>query len=223
MKRIALLSVMALVMLVYAAPAQAFDNVGKLGLGIDGGFAIPGGGDITADSSFGDFFDCGPAFGLHVRYGLIKEVTLEAGFRYGFMKMKDDANDMLPDEPHFVAPEIYINGIWNIGTIFNKTDNIFNPFVKAGVALVPWKVTDDGAGGDAVVLDNNEEFKKTSFGLNFGGGLEVFATPDLAVYAEGRYLMLFSEDEDAFGDDFGNLGSINVNVGLTYYLPLSSH
>ena len=223
MKRITLLSAIVIVLMIFNVPTHAFDTVGKLGLGINGGLSVPAGGDITVDSSFSDFFDVGPSFGLHVRYGLIEEVTLEAGFKYSFFKMKDDVNEDLPDEPHVVAPEIYLNGIYNFGSLMNNPDNIFNPFVKAGVALVPWKVTEDGADGDAVVLDNNEEFKKTSFGLNFGAGLEIFATPDLSIFAEGRYLMIFSEDEDIFGEDFGNLGDININAGITYYLPLSSH
>ena len=223
MKRNLIMSLIALVLLIYTVPAQAFDTVGKLGLGIDGGLAIPAGGDITADSSFSDYFDVGPAFGVHIRYGLMKEVTLETGFRYSFNKIKDDANDDPDNEPNFVAPEIYLNGIVNFGSFFDNPDNIINPFFKAGVALVPWKITDDGAGGDAIVLENNEEFKKTSFALNFGAGLEVFATPDLSIYAEGRYLMVFSEDEDAFGNDFGNMGNVTINLGLTYYLPLSSH
>ncbi|MEW5923130.1 MAG: outer membrane beta-barrel protein [Candidatus Zixiibacteriota bacterium] len=223
MKRTVIIGMIALVLLIYTVPARAFDTVGRLGLGIDGGLSIPAGGDITADSSFGDYYDIGPAFGMHVRYGLIKEVTLETGLRYSFNKIKDDANGDPANEPYFVAPEVYLNGIVNLGSFFNNPDNIINPFVKAGVALVPWRVTDDGAGGDAVKLANDEEWKKTSFGLNFGAGLEVFATPDLSLYAEGRYLMVFSEDEDVFGNDFGNMGDLTINLGLTYYLPLSSH
>ena len=208
--------------MIYTVPAQAFDTAGKLGIGIDGGLAIPASGDITTDSSFGDFFNIGPDFGLHIHYGLLKEVALETGFRYAFHKMNEDANDMLPLEPHVVVPEIYLNGILNLDAFMENPDNIFNPFIKAGVAMIPWKVSEDGVNGDAIEAANNEEFKATSLGLNFGAGLEVFATPDLSLFVEGRYLMIFSEDKDKFGEEFGNLGDINIHVGLTYYFPLTS-
>nr|MBN2277388.1 porin family protein [candidate division Zixibacteria bacterium] len=221
MKRVTLLSVTVIVLMFFTVPANAFEATGKLGLGFNGGLSIPAGGDITTDSTFSDFFDLGPAFGVHVNYGIIKEVSIETGFRYAFMKMKDDVNDDPENEPNVVVPQIYLNGILNLGSFFNNPENRLNPFVKAGVALVPWKATDDGPGGDAIIMENGEEFKKTSFGLNFGAGLEVYATPNLSLFAEGQYLMIFSEDKDKFGEEFGNLGDININVGLTYYIPLT--
>ena len=222
MKRILTLVMIFGALLMFTSSASALDTVGKMGIGINGGLAIPAGGDVDVDASFGDYFDVGPAFGLHVRYGVMKELTLEAGFRYAFMKMKEDVNEDLPDEPNVVMPEIYLDGIFNIGSFFNDPNNIFNPYVRAGVGIVPWKVTDDGPGGDVAVMENNEEFKKTSFSFNVGAGLEIFATSNIAVFAEGRYLMVFTEDEDTFGDEFGNLGNVNINAGVTYYFPLSS-
>ncbi|MDX9859139.1 MAG: outer membrane beta-barrel protein [candidate division Zixibacteria bacterium] len=222
MKRITLLTVAVFALLIIYAPAEAIDQTGKIGFGVNGGLTIPVAGDLSGDSTIADYFGLGPAFGVHVKYGVMKEVSLEAGFRYTFLKIKDDANTFLPDEPNIVAPEIYLDGIVNFGPFFRNPNNSINPFVKAGVGLIPWKYTEDGAGGDAIVLGNDEEFKKTSLGMNFGGGLEVFATPDLSIFAEGRYLMVFSEDEDKFGADFGNMGNVNISVGLTYYLPVSS-
>jgi hypothetical protein len=213
-------SVMLAVVLLCATPASAIDNTGKLAFGINGGLSIPAGGDVTANSALGDVYDLGPTFGAHVKYGVIKEVTVETGFKYAFMKTKDE---YLPDdglESYFSVPQVYFDGVFNLGSFINKSDNIFNPYLKAGGELAFWKFTDDGAGGDAVILENGEEFSATSFGLNFGGGLEVFATPSLSIFAEGLYHMDFTEDEEKFGTDFGNAGLIDVNVGLSFYFPL---
>lgn len=222
MKKLITGSMAAALLLLVVSTAGAFDVTGKVGAGIDAGLIIPAGGDVTADSSISDIFNVGPTFGLHVGYGITKEISLKAGFGYAFMSISDDANADPDNEPHLTMPNIYLNGVLNLGSFINKENNMFNPFFEAGPALYFWKVTDDGAGGDAIVLDNNEELKKTSFGLNFGAGLDIFATPDLAISAEGKYHLIFSEDEDAFGPDFGNMNILEVKLGLTYYFPLAS-
>lgn len=51
--------------------------------------------------------------------------------------------------------------------------------------------------------------------------MEVFATPALSIFAEGKYHMLFTKDEDKFGDDFGNLGAMAVTVGVTYHFSIA--
>jgi opacity protein-like surface antigen len=219
MKRLAILTAVLCLVLVPAVGAQVDKAVGTLGFGVDGGLLIPASGDVTKDSSLSDVFKTGPVFGAHVNYTLMKEVTVRGGFAYAFMKMKDEARGDRTGEPFFTTPYLYVDGILNCGP-FIKPGGIINPYVVAGGGVYMWKVTDDGAGGDAILLENKEEFKKTSFGLHFGAGAEVYATPALSIYAEGKYHMLFTEDTDKFSDDFGNAGAIDVSVGLTYHLPL---
>ena len=222
MKKSIILSAILCFVFLGASSSYALDMKGNLGVGIDGGLLIPASGDITADSSFGDFFGAGPDFGLHVNYCIIPELSLQAGFRYSFFKMDDDASGDTEDEPYFSAPQVYLDGILNLGSFFENPDNRFNPYIKAGAGICFWKMTDDGVGGDAVVLENGEEFSKTSLGLNFGAGLEYFATDNIAVFAEGLLDYIFTEDEDNFGGNFSNLGDIGIRIGFSYYFPLSS-
>jgi len=220
MKKVFLIGFTLCFALLAGSSSMAFDKVGKLGVGINGGLVVPASGDITTDSTLSDFFDVGPGFGVDLTYGVSKEFSLAAGFTYSFMKMKDEVNDDPDNEPHLNMPAIYLDGVFNFGSLMNNPDNIINPIISAGVGMYPWKATIDGASGDPIVLENGEEFKATSFGINFGAGVEVFATPDLAVYAKGKYHMIFSEDEDKFGTEFGNMGAISITAGLNYYFPL---
>ena len=222
MKRIALTIMVLGVVCFSFSQANAFDKVNKLGVGIDGGILIPATGDVTSDSSIGYFFDLGPSFGVHVCYGVIPEFSVEAGFKYSFMKMKDEVNDEPSKEPYLNMPQIYVDGILNLGSFMEKENNMINPFVRAGVGIYPWKLTEDDVTGDPVQLDNGEEFKKTSFGLNFGAGLEYFATPELSLFAEGKFHYVFTKDEDKFGPDFDDTGHIGVTAGLTYYFPITT-
>ncbi len=197
--------------------------VGTLGVGINGGLMLPMGGDVGVDESFSDAFGIGPKFGAHVNYGIIPELTARAGFSYTFMKVDDDYNDGEVLEPYFTAPYVYVDAVFNLGSFFKAEDNMLNPYLLGGGGMYFWKVTDDGAGGDAILLENNEELSKTSFGLNFGAGLEVYATPDLSIFAEGKYHMIFAEDTDTFGDYPENLGATDVSVGLTYHFPIGGN
>lgn len=225
MKKVSFLTIAICLLTVTFVNAQVGQNTGSLGLGIDGGILIPVSGDVTANDGFGDYFGIGPNFGIHAQYNVIKELSLRTGFTYSFMKMDDEKVDEqgLTGEPYFTSPYIYLDGVFNLGNYINQGNSIFNPYAFAGCGMYFWKITDDGVGGDAIVLENGEEFKKTSFGMRFGAGVEVFATPQLSVFAEGKYAMIFSEDTDKFGDDFGNMGLVEITGGLTYYFPLGKN
>ena len=228
MKKLALIiAVLLLVGIVYT-PSQAFDMINKLGVGVDGGIMLPISGNVTADSTVSDYFKAGPSFGFHVKYNVIKEVGIQAGFNYAFMQMEDAiVKDSSAPDPYINMPQIYLEGILNMGSFFNDNNpnNIWNPFITAGVGLYPWKITTDGVNGDAQLLSNNEELKKTSFGINFGGGLEVFATPKISFFAQGKYHYIFTSDSDTFGadlPDFDDTGYLEFTGGMTYYFPLTS-
>lgn len=221
MKRTLLILALVSTLAVGTSYARGGAETGSLGLGLNGGVMIPTSGDVRNDSTFNDFFDVGPGFGAHISYVPLRQLTLEAGFDYAFMKLKDDAR-IGSDEPYFSAPYLYVTGKWNMGSFIKSESNIFNPYLLAGGGVYFWKVTDDGVDGDAVVLGNGEELKKTSLGLQFGAGTEIFAMSNLSLFAEGKYHLIFSEDEDTFGDQFENLGAMSVSAGLTYYFPIGA-
>ncbi len=206
---------------VFALSTQALDLTNRLAVGANGGIIIPASGNVVADSSVSDYFDVGPSFGIRVKYGVMKWLSAETGFNYTYMKLKDEVNEDPVNEPYLNMPQFYLDGVVELGSFFNNPDNKLNPFVKAGVGLYPWKVTEDGVNGDAMT-DGGEEFSKTSFGLNFGAGLEVFATDNFSFYTESKYHIVFTKDEDKFGPDFDNTGYLDVLGGINYYFPLSS-
>lgn len=222
MKRVLVLTLLLTMSALPSAFAGQMAEAGTAGFGVSGGLMLPVSGDVATDTSFSDFFKAGPDFGAHVSYLPIKYLTVQAGFDYAFMKMKDEYRGDMVGEPYFTMPHVYLDGIWNMGALINSESNIVNPYLLAGGGLYFWKVTDDGAGGDAIVLDNGEELSKTSFGLRFGAGCEVYASPQISLFAEGKYHMVFTEDTDKFGEDFGNMGAISVKAGLTYHFPLGS-
>jgi hypothetical protein len=217
---------LAVICLVIAstAAAQVDGTVGKLGVGVNGGLLIPASGDFTADSSFSDYFSAGPGFGAHINYTPIKEFTIRGGFTYAFMKMKDEVRGDMAGEPYLSTPYAYVDGVLNLGSFIKAPKNIVNPYVVAGGGMYFWKVTDDGVNGDPITFPysgSREEWKATSFGAHFGAGVEVYATPSLSVFAEGKYHIIITKDEDKFGPDFANLGAIDAMVGVTYHFPIA--
>lgn len=222
MKKSVIFCAIFCVVIAWSSAGYAVDMTGKLGVGIDGGLLIPAGGDMTADSSFSDFFGSGIDFGAHINYGIIPELSLQAGFRYSFFKMDDEANGDPDNEPYLNTPQVYLDAILNLASFFNNPDNAFNPYVKAGAGIYFWKITEDGVGGDAIELGNGDDLSKTSLGINFGLGVEYFATPNVSIFAEGLYDYIFTKDEDKFGDDFSNLGDIGIRLGFSYYFPIGS-
>ena len=222
MKRVMVLTVLIAMLALPSAYAGQMAEPGSAGFGVSGGIMLPVSGDVTTDTSFGDIFKTGPAFGAHVNYLAAKQLTLQAGFDYSFMKMKDEYRGDIVGEPYLTMPHVYLDGILNLGSFFKSESNIINPYLLAGGGLYFWKVTEDGAGGDAILLENGVELSKTSLGLQFGAGCEVYATPQISLFAEGKYHLVFTEDTETFGEDFGNLGAISVKAGLTYHFPLGS-
>jgi opacity protein-like surface antigen len=136
------------------------------------------------------------------------------------MKMKDEAIGDSELEPHFSTPYFYLDGVLNFGG-FMKPGGMINPYIVAGPGVYMWKVTDDGANGDAILV-GEEEFKKTSLGIHFGPGIEIFATPKLSIFAEGKYHIVFTEDEEKFGPEFANMSAIDISAGLTYHFNLGT-
>ena len=222
MKKSVIFGAVFCIIMAWSSAGYALDMSGKLGVGVDGGLLIPASGDMTSDSSFGDYFGSGIDFGAHVIYGIIPELSLQAGFRYSFFKMDDEADGDPDNEPYLNTPQVYLDAILNLGTFFDNPDNAINPYLKAGAGIYFWKMTEDGIGGDAIDLGNGDDFSKTSLGLNFGLGVEYFATSEISIFAEGLFDYIFTEDEDKFGSTFSNLGDIGIRVGFSYYFPLNS-
>ncbi len=221
MKRVFLVLMIG-VALVMTGSAYALDFSNNVSAGGRFGGILPLNGAYDTQDDLKDIVDLGPYFGLDLGYTVVKEVTVRAGFNYSWMKVKEEKR--APNlEPVLNFPSAYLKGVFNFGSIM-PVDSKINPFASLGLGFYPWKITDDGLTGDAIVLPNGEEFKKSSLGINFGAGLEGFpvsSAPELAFYGGLDYHFVFMKDEDKFGNDFENQGFFTFGAGIRYYFPVS--
>jgi hypothetical protein len=175
--------------------------------------------DFTADSSFSDLFNVGPRLGGHINYTICKQAAVCGGISYTYLKMKNEVRGNVTRKPYFTTPYFNVDGILNFGG-FMKPSSMINPYLTAGAGAYMWKVNDDGVGGNAIKLASTKEFRNTSPGIHFGPGVEFFATPVLSIFAEGKYHLIFTKDNDKFGPEFKNLGAVDATVGPTYHFSL---
>ena len=158
----------------------------------------------------------GAGFGLSLRYHINESFLLDAGYSFNWMYMKES---MQPDayddnKPALVLPMYTLNS-----TLFLASGGL-KPYLIFGGGLCPWKFSTYVSGGDTFSAPANadEDFSKTSLLLNAGFGAELFLWPKLSVFAEARYLFIFTEDEEKFGTEiFGNQGILGFSFGICYY------
>jgi hypothetical protein len=144
--------------------------------------------------------------------------------------MKDDKKKELGDEfkdltPALNIPFVSLNGTFNFGPIMKGEDNKLNPFATAGVGMYMWYFAkNERTDKFPAPADTTQEFKASSFGINFGAGAEYFASPKFSVFGRINYHMVMMKDKDKFGKDFANegifanQGFLTFGAGVTYYL-----
>ncbi len=172
-------------------------------------------GSLTQAEKTTDVLQLGPDFGLALRYRLSRSFGLDGTFDFGWMKFEPEHRAEFGENPAWVMPQITLNATYHLGPALRSRR--LNPYLQGGFGLYPWRITQKGVTGDPA-LRNGQEFRKTSFGLNAGAGLEYRVTDRLAVFAAGRYNYVFSKDEEKFGSDFGNQGFLGLGAGLTVYM-----
>jgi outer membrane protein W len=202
------------------AASFAWDNSGKLGISLDGGFILSANGGFNSTDDMSDVVKPGANLGLKVKYNFDNSWAVQCGYDYNFMLVEDDYKPVQSDDPAFVMHAITVDGFYNFGPLL-KT-NAAAPFVSAGVGIYPWMFTEDGLSGDALPAPNDaaEDFAKTSFGMNFGLGVDYYVVKEWSVNLGVNYRYIFTEDKDKFGDDFENQGLLNCCLGFTYYIPV---
>ena len=89
-----------------------------------------------------------------------------------------------------------------------------------GLGFVPWRMTEKGAGSDAIRVDG-DHFEKFSVSLHIGMGCEVQLNNRFALYGEGSYHFMFSEHKFSFIKGFTNQGIFQIGGGLMLYLGQS--
>ena len=183
---------------------------------------IPGGlwalnGNYNETEKLTDRVLSGAGLGLGLRYEISQNLTIEACYSYNWMFIKKEKRPdaYKDDKPALLIPMYTLNG-----TLFLTSSKTFDPFLTAGVGIFPWRFSSQVTGGELWTAPENpdEDFSKSSLGLNIGIGVEVFIWSKISLLAESKYYYIFTKDEEKFGTDgFTNQGFLGIQLGLTYH------
>ncbi|MEN8007141.1 MAG: OmpA family protein [Candidatus Krumholzibacteriota bacterium] len=229
MKRL-VLSFLVLVCLV-GASAQAVENEGRWGLGLDFGAAklLGGNHDYSNVDQFG---------GLHFRYGLTNRWSLDAQMKYGTAR----PGSHLGEDAGFTFSSVYpfyttmLQGMAGARYYFSPEGGI-KPFGSVHVGFIDWKVRDETAtesvglipGGPVTDGYTNSWDPKKLESMNLtaglGLGLEFFFSESVSMEVSGRYTFIIDNTIDNIGSGtiYGP-GEVDANqamldgfVGMTVY------
>ncbi len=221
------LCVILLASILATGGAYGMDMSKHIGFGVWGGGIMPLNGSFNSDNNLSDMVGFYGFPAVEIKYVVIDKVAVGINGGYGYMPLKDEKKPAGYEDitPAFNIPYVALNGTFNFGPMMKAEDNKLNPFVTAGAGMYMWyfsrnertdKIfTEEVLTGD---YQSGEELKGSSFGFNFGGGVEYFATEKIAVFGRANYHMAMTKDEDKFGSDFGPHGFLTFGAGVTYYL-----
>ncbi len=231
MKRLTMLMIVLLALMVCSA-VMAEDLTGRWGLGVNGGFWKPIGGDH-------DYARVDPFVGAWARRGLNKHFSLEANFEIGRFhqgatEVGDDAGLTFSDEGGDYTNTLQIFG----GLRYNlNPDSKWNPYLGAHMGWIEWRAVDDDGSNDLsyfidddtiVGYDENGDVRKLEMDkmlVTFTVGVEHFIGEHTSYDLGGRYHWLVDNDLDNIGtsatwgpgEGDANNGLLELFAGFTYY------
>jgi opacity protein-like surface antigen len=166
-----------------------------------------------------DFLNTGANFGIAWQYFPLRNFGVEAAYELGWQNVANKYRNTAGQTPAFVVQQITLSGLYNFASVVGPNSR-FRPYIGAGIGLYPFRLTQDGISGDVVKLANNNNFEKTSLGLNGSAGLEFQATNRLSISGGARYNYLFAKDNAKFGADsnFGDQALLSYGLGLSYHI-----
>ncbi len=189
----------------------------RFGLSLNPGTILALHGNYNDSNKLKDMVIPGAGLGLIIRYKIRQNLFLDAGYSYNWLFIKQEKRPSAyeTDKPAFVLPMYTLNG-----TLFLVSGHSVEPYLSLGGGFYPWRFSSEAIRGEIWSAPENaeEQFSKSSLGLNGGLGVEVRLWSKLAVFAEATYLYLFAKDEGKFGTgDFGNQGFLGIRLGMTFY------
>jgi hypothetical protein len=218
--------ILALSIFVSSAAYGAMDMSKHIGFGVWAGGVMPVNGSFDSTSNLSDWAGMYGFPAVEIKYLVMDKVAVGVNLGYMYMPMKDDKKKELGDEfkdvtPALNMPFVSLNGTFNFGPMMKGENNKLNPFATAGVGMYMWYFSKNERTDKLLApadTTQTQEFKASSFGINFGAGAEYFATPKLSVFGRINYHMVMMKDKAKFGEDFGNQGFLTFGAGVTYYL-----
>lgn len=193
-------------LIIFASTLVFARTPGSYSIGGFGGLSLPQGPD-----EFKDYFKSGIGFGAEVKYNLNEKTSLVGSFASIPFKFNEDK--MAEDIAEWVGDEIEVNiegGGFKVNAI--QADLLYylsQPEASTGLYIT-------GGGGyymsktqnpDKVeitylgeTIDITEEFEgeeetENDLGVNFGAGLELAMGTSINLFVEGKYHIVFTEDE----------------------------
>jgi hypothetical protein len=158
-----------------------------------------------------DYLNPGMTYSFSIVHRFSPYYSVEVGADIGWMPVDEQYRQEPGKEPVFFYPRIYFSNL--ISFPWKR----LHPYLRLGVSIAPWRITQDGPGGDAMLFEG-EKFQKVSFDLHAGLGLEFSLFSWLSVYGDGRLDVLFCRDAFFFGKGFTEQGILSFGAGILVYL-----
>jgi hypothetical protein len=216
-------------MLLAAGSAYGMDMSKHIGFSVWGGGFMPVSGKYNSEDKLSDWFGLYGFPAAELKYLITDKVALGVNAGYGYSPIKEGKKKELGAEledqtPALNIPWVSLNGTFNFSPMIKSANNMLNPFVTIGVGTYSWYFAkNERTDKLPAPADTTQQFKATSWGVNFGGGAEYFVTAKLAAFARFGYHLVMMKDEKKFGEDFGNQGFLTFGAGVTLYLFTGKH
>jgi hypothetical protein len=209
--------------------AYGMDMSKHIGFSVWGGGFMPVSGKYNSEDKLSDWFGLYGFPAAELKYLIIDKVALGVNAGYGYSPIIEGKKKELGAEFKDLTPAlnmtlVSLNGTFNFGPMIKSTNNLLNPFVTIGVGTYSWYFAkNERTDKLPAPADTTQQFKATSWGVNFGGGAEYFVTAKFAAFARLNYHLVMMKDEKKFGEDFGNQGFLTFGAGVTLYLFTGKH
>ena len=117
-----------------------------------------------------------------------------------------------------IGSGVELNTVNFDGRLYFMTDTPLQPFALIGVA-VPWLDIDNGSVDSVTLAVGNANF--TGVGFNFGGGVNFYVTPQIAITGTAGWRYLFYNEAKGVNDPRGKLTPDADGSGFFLYAGAS--
>jgi len=217
---------LVLVLSIFASSAAygGMDLSKHIGFSLWGGGVTSVSGNYDANHNLSDVVRMYGFPAAELKYVIIDKVALGVNGGYIYQPFKDEKTREFYPEQKDITPALNVtfvslNGTFNFGPLIKSENNMFNPFATLGVGMYSWYFAkNERTGKLPAPADSTQDFKASSWGINFGAGAEYFTTQKFSVFGRINYHLVMMKDKEKFGEDFANQGFLTFGAGVTLYL-----